>query len=197
MRARSCQFAVTDQPQRNAARIVSQLEAARRQGAHVAHFCEGALSGYAPHDLPSYAGYDWSALRYAATLVMAAARELQIAVVMGTAHTLGKKHLPHNSVYVVDARGRLLDRYDKRFCAGATNDPEGELACYSPGDHPCVFSLRGVRCGVLICHEYRYPEFVREYRRLGVQLIFHSYHAGNIAPASLRAMRAQVGARHI
>jgi predicted amidohydrolase len=197
LRVATCQFAVTADPRRNADRIVSQLAVAKRQGAHVAHFCEGALSGYAPHDLPSYTGYDWETLRSAATRVMAAARELQVAAVMGTAHPLGKSRLPHNSVYIIDRRGRLIDRYDKRFCAGAADDPHGELSCYSPGDHACTFSIQGVRCGVLICHEYRYPELVREYTRRGVQLVFHSYHAGNVSPSRLRAMRAQVGAENL
>lgn len=196
LRIATCQFAVSADPRRNAAHVVSQLETAKRRGAHVAHFCEGALSGYAPYDLRSYEGYDWDALREAATLVMGAARDLRIAVVVGSAHPLGKGYRPHNSVYVIDELGRLIDRYDKRFCAGAANDPHSELQCYSPGDHACVFSLGGVRCGILICHEYRYPELVRDYRRRGVQLIFHSYHAGNQKPAAARAMRKQVGARN-
>jgi predicted amidohydrolase len=196
LRIATCQFTVSAHPQQNAPRIMTQLETAKGEGAHVAHFCEGALSGYAPYDLPSYAGYDWDALRDAATRVMKKARALRIAVVMGTTHPLGAGHLPHNSVYVIDERGRLVDRYDKRFCAGAADDPESELACYSPGDHASVFTLRGVRCGVLICHEYRYPELVRDYRRRGVQLIFHSYHAGNMGAARLRAMKAHVGAEN-
>jgi predicted amidohydrolase len=56
-----------------------------------------------------------------------------------------------------------------------------------------VFRIRGVRCGVLVCHEYRYPELVREYKKAGVQLIFHSYHAGNVTPVREAAMRAMIG----
>ena len=40
------------------------------------HFCEGALSGYAGVDRPSWDGFDWSALRAATERVMALAAEL-------------------------------------------------------------------------------------------------------------------------
>ena len=106
---------------------------------------------------------------------------------------LNGRHKPHNSVYIIDDRGKIVDRYDKRFCAGEPPSRPGELAHYSPGDHLSVFSIRGVRCGVLICHEYRYPELYREYKKKGVEVVFHSYHAGNVPARRLELLRAQVG----
>lgn len=93
------------------------------------HFCEGALSGYAPQDLEDWRGYDWHTLGVQARRVAEAAGARGIWVILGSAHPLSLDRpgaLPHNSVYVIDDRGALLDRYDKRFCAGA--DGEGELA---------------------------------------------------------------------
>jgi len=81
------------------------------------------------------------------------------------------------------------------FCAGDRSGKTGDLAHYSPGDHFSVFVIRGIRCGVLICHDYRYPELYREYKRKGVRLMFHSYHTGNIDPKRLQSMRSQVGAQ--
>jgi predicted amidohydrolase len=52
-----------------------------------------------------------------------------------------------------------------------------------------------VRCGALICHDYRYPELYRAYKRRGVQLMFHSYHAGHIPPKRFQGMRDAVGER--
>src|SRR5690606_31919565 len=126
-----------------------------RAGARVLHACEGALSGYAPNDLPNYEGYDWAALRTAAEAVCERAKARGIWVVVGSAHPLeslgsaGELKAPvvarpHNSVYLIDDAGCLHDRYDKRFCAG--DDQSGELAIYSPGDHRCVFEIDGIRC---------------------------------------------------
>jgi predicted amidohydrolase len=79
------------------------------------------------------------------------------------------------------------------FCAGDRSEETGDLAHYSPGSHLSVFSIRGVRCGALICHDYRYAELYREYKRRGVQLMFYSFHAGNVPPERFRAMREAVG----
>jgi predicted amidohydrolase len=197
LRIATAQFDVTPDPQTNAPRICALIDEAAREGARIVHFCEGALSGYAPSDLPDYAGYEWEALHAAARKVAARAGERGVWVVLGSAHRLAEAEggpPPHNSVYIIDDAGQLRDRYDKRFCAGAAGT--GELAIYSPGDHASVFEIDGVRCGVLICHEYRYPELYRAYKRDGVQLLFHSFHAANVAEAELEAMRAQVGAEH-
>lgn len=53
-------------------------------------------------------------------------------------------HRPHNSLYVIDAGGQLVDRYDKRFCASDGRRNTGDLAHFSPGNHPSVFEIGGV-----------------------------------------------------
>jgi deaminated glutathione amidase len=100
----------------------------------------------------------------------------------GTCHARSGPHKPHNSLYMIDDRGGIVDRCDKTFCG--------------PGVHLGVFEIGRVRCGALICHDYRYPELYREYKRRGVQLAFHSYHAGNIPSETFKAMRKQVGAEN-
>jgi predicted amidohydrolase len=185
----TCQFPVSSDFRSNRRYVLRQMRTARERGAHVAHFCEGALSGYAGADFRSHGGFDWEE-------VLSLARDLELWVLLGASHRLSRGHKPHNSVYVIDDRGKIVDRYDKRFCAGDRSGRSGELAHYSPGDHASVFSIRGIRCGVLICHEYRYPELYREYKKKRVQLVFHSFHAGNVPPGRLELMRAQVGEPH-
>jgi len=46
---------------------------------------------------------------------------------------------------------------------------------------------------VLICYEYAFPELYREYKRRGVQLVFHSFHAGHARRAQVRRMGRDVG----
>ncbi len=190
----TCQFPVSADVASNERWVVRQLRQAKEKGAHVVHFCEGALSGYAGVDFASFEGFDWPALLGSTRRVMELARELNLWLLLGSSHRLSGHHKPHNSVYVIDDRGEIVDRYDKRFCAGDRSGKTDELALFTPGDHATFFVLRGVRCAVLICHEYRYPELVRDYKRQGVQLIFHSFHAANVPPARLKAMQSQVGA---
>jgi len=189
----TCQFPVSASVRANARYVLRQVRQAKERGAHVAHFCEGALSGYAGADFDSFRGFDWASLKDCSLQVMQLARELRMWVLLGSSHPLSGRRKPHNCVYVIDDRGEIVDRYDKRFCAGDGSGRTGDLAHYTPGDHFSIFTVRGFRCGVLICHDYRYPELYREYKKKGIQLVFHAYHAANIRPERLAAMRAQVG----
>lgn len=199
VRVATCQFPVGGNVMDNARYIVRQARLAKARGADVAHFPEGALSGYAGSDFASFEGFDWAVLRECIEDVRQAARRVGIWMVVGSAHRLSDGHKPHNSLYVIDAAGEVVDRYDKRFCSGDAEGRSGELAHYSPGDHSSIWEINGVRCGALICYEYRYPELHRDYKRQGVQLVFHSFHAAHATPDQVRAIGARIGpdlARH-
>jgi predicted amidohydrolase len=189
----TCQFPVGADIARNTRHVLRQIRESARQGADVAHFCEGALSGYAGVDFTSFADFDWTTLESATRTILQATREAGIWVLLGSSHRISPDLNPHNSVYVIDDSGSVVDRYDKRFCSGDPEGESGDLSHYSPGDYACVFEIRGVRCGVLICYDYRFPELYRVYKRAGVDVLFHSFHAGNATPDRLAEMQAQIG----
>lgn len=192
----TCQVPTDADIQINLEHILAQMRNAKEQGADVAHFPEACLSGYAGIDFDNFEGYDWQALKLATEQVLLAAKELSIWVILGSSHPLLSPHKPHNCLYIIDNQGNIIDRYDKLFCAGDASGKQGDLAHYSPGAHFCVFDINGVRCGALICHDYRYPELYREYKKLGVQVMFHSYHAGHISADFYQFMQQQVGAEN-
>jgi predicted amidohydrolase len=183
LRVATCQFPVSASAEASLRYIKRQLRTAKDSGADVAHFPEAALSGYAGTDMPSFEGYDWDALRAATAELLGVARRLGIWVIVGSAHRLSDGHKPHNCLYVIDDSGQIADRYDKRFCS------DGDLMHYSPGDHTSVWKINGVTCGAQICYEYRFPELYRQLKREGVDLVFHSYHAGNASAARMAAIR--------
>ena len=189
----TCQFPVSFDVAANLRHVLRQMRLARARGADVAHFPEGALSGYAATELDSFEGFDWTRLRKAADRVLEVAGELGIWVVIGSAHPLSDGHRPHNSLYVIDSTGQLVDRYDKRFCSGDAEGRSGELRHYSPGNHFSLWEINGVRCGALICYEYRYPELHRDYKRRGVELMFHSFHAAGASPELVASIGDQIG----
>ena len=192
----TCQFSVSADIAGNAAQIKRQMTRACRGGAQVAHFPEGALSGYAGTDFGTFDGFDWDVLRQATDEIAGHARDLGIWLVVGSAHRLTGANKPHNSLYIIDDSGQIVDRYDKRFCAGDADRLTGDLAHYSPGSHFSVWTIDGVRCGALICYDYRFPELYREYVRIGVQVVFHSFHAANASPGRIKAMGQAIGPRH-
>lgn len=128
----TCQSPVSAEIGANTRAVLRQLNQAADGGAHVAHFCEGALSGYAGRDFDGFQGFDWSLLRECTLRVMQRARELGVWLLLGSSHPLSGRRKPHNCVYVIDDRGKLVDRYDKRFCSGDRAGSMGDLAHYTP-----------------------------------------------------------------
>ncbi|MFC1582379.1 carbon-nitrogen hydrolase family protein [Planctomycetota bacterium] len=193
LKVATCQFAVSASIGRNAATIKRQILRAKKRGAGIAHFPETALSGYAGVEYPNWDGFEWDRLQAETEAICLLARQKRIWLILGSAHRLTGTNQPHNCLYIINDQGRLVGRYDKRFCTG------GDLKFYSPGDHFAVFTINGVRCGALICYDVRFPELYREYKKLGVELMFHSFHNARgdgpkihteIMPASLAARAA-------
>ncbi len=195
VRIATCQFPTSRDTSENLRWVKRQMRMTEQRGARVAHFCEGAISGYAGSDFDSFSGYDWDRLGEANAAVFEEAAKLGVWVVFGSAHQLTAGNRPHNSLYVVNDAGRLVDRYDKRFCSG-TQGQDGDLAHYSPGDHFSTWDIDGVHCGALICYDYRYPELYRDYKKLGVQVVFHSFHAGHVPPERIAMIGEAIGGEH-
>ena len=171
----TCQFLIRKEPERNVRSVLRQLALAKARGAHLVHFSEACLSGYLGVEIESQRAVDWDGLASCMRVVMAEAKRLRLWVVIGSNHRLTGRHRPHNSLYVIDDRGEPVNRYDKMFCTGTTAK-HGDLRHYSPGDSFVTFEVRGVTCGLLICHDFRYPELFREYKRRGVELMLVSFH---------------------
>ena len=177
LRVATCQFSVEPAIAHNRRCVLEQIEQAAAQSADVVHFSECALSGYAGVDIPGADAIDWDELHSATRDIMAAARRNSVWVLLGSTHRLDDQTPPHNSVYVINPRGKIVDRYDKRFCTGVTSPGKTmDLCHYTPGNRHVTFRIKGITCGVAICYDYRFPELYRELKALGVEVLFQSFH---------------------
>ena len=170
IRIATCQFAVGASIRRNANRIRSFMRRARRARAEIVHFSECALSGYAGAEIKSTDHLDWNLLHAETQSIMDLARHLKLWLVLGSTHRLTAPRKPHNSLYVINPKGQIVTRYDKRF--GTPRD----LDHYTPGNRFVTFNLNHVRCSLLICYDLRFPELYRELKKLKVQCIFQSFY---------------------
>ena len=165
----TAQIEVSSDVRRNGAVIRRALARAARDGARLAHFPEGALSGYVKSQIKDWGAVDWNALREELEQTAEAAGQLGIWAVIGANHRLTSPHRPHNSLYVISDAGTLAGRYDKRLCSNTEiND------WYAPGSQPTIFSIDGFRFGCALCIEIHFPELFMEYERLGVDCILLS-----------------------
>ena len=189
----TCQFHIHKQPERNLRSAIAQIETSKARGAHLVHFSEACLSGYLGVEIDSHDRGDWDRITAAMEEVMAAAKRHRVRVVVGCNHRLTGRHKPHNSLYAIDSRGRLVTRYDKMFCTGGSAR-EGDLAHYSPGEALVTFEVRGLTCGLLICHDFRYPELFREYKRKEVDLMLVSFHNAGMTQEACEKYKVTVPA---
>ena len=189
IRVASCQFPVSADIKSNYQYIESQMIEAKIRKADVAHFPECALSGYPGTDMMTLEGFNWNELHSMTDSVMALAKKLNIWVIMGSLHKLSGTNKPHNSLYVITPEGKILDRYDKRFCTGT------DLNYCSPGDHFVTFKINGVKCGLLICYDVRFPELYREYRKLDCDVIFQSFYNARQNKGSIHPVIMPVSAQ--
>jgi len=171
----TCQFPVNKKIEQNLLYVTRQIKLAKAKGAHLVHFSESCLSGYLGVELKSHRQINWDSVTSCMRGVMALAKKHCVWIVIGCNHRLSNNNKPHNSLYVIDDQGRLVNRYDKMFCVGR-NTKEGDLRHYSPGESFVTFKVRNVKCWLLICHDYRYPELFRKYKQLGVELMLVSFY---------------------
>jgi len=174
------QFPVSADVRANGRWIRRCLARAAREGADLLQTPETSLSGYAAHAIDDWADFDWGALAEETDAACACARDHGIWLALGSSHYLSRRDKPTNCLYLISDRGRVVDRYDKRYCTG------GDLKMYTAGDHPVTWTLKGFRFGMLICYDGCFPRLYEAYERAGVEIMIHSfYNAGHARPDCL------------
>ena len=79
-----------------------------------------------------------------------------------------RQHRLYNASYAFDRNGSTVGQYDKMHLFS----PMGENAVYTPGDHLGLFQFDGVKCGVEICYDIRFPELTRAMALKGLDVLF-------------------------
>ena len=174
LRIATAQFPVSRFLPRNLDYMVKLATQAKSKGADIVHFSETCLGGYAGVEFSSWDGYDWALLKDLEEEVPRLARKLRIHIVYGTNHRMGPNDV-RNALWYVTAKGERAGRYDKRFCT--TED----LNFYKSGRRFTAFDIKGFRCGMIICHDFRYPELFRAYKKQGVDVILASFYNARAA----------------
>lgn len=170
LKVATCQFPVNSDIDVNAAHIINLMHQAAEKNADIVHFSECALSGYAGVDFISFNACNWDLLKEKTLEIVKLAGQIGIWVVLGSSHRLTEQNKPHNSLYLISPEGKLVNRYDKRFCT------QLDLDNYTPGDHFVHFEINGIKCSLLICFDLRFPELYRILYKDGVKCIFQSFY---------------------
>ncbi len=170
----TCQHSINADINKNLKVIINQIIQAKQQQADIVHFAECSLSGYGGIDFVDYEEQDQDLLKAAITEITAIAKKYQITVLLGSHFFIKDQRKPFNSLFLISSEGKILHRYDKRLLFEMDEGKEEKY--YLLGKTAVIFQLNGIRCGLLICHEWRYTELYREYKSMGVELVFQSFY---------------------
>ncbi|MGV9745855.1 carbon-nitrogen hydrolase family protein [Rhodococcus zopfii] len=102
----------------------------------------------------------------------AAARRHSVVIVLG-----GMKNRTvdgvYNSALVIDRDGTIAGRYDKLhlFDANIGGQSFEASSVERPGDGPVLIDVDGVRIGLTICYDVRFPELSRELAAAGAEIL--------------------------
>jgi NAD+ synthetase len=150
---------------RNAERIAAQIAEARDEyGADIVLFPELAISGYPPEDLllrPRFLADCETALR------QLAATTHGIVAVVGWPESAGS--VVYNSASVL-RDGRLEATYRKRELPNYAVFDERRYFDVDPNGDTCVFEVKGVPVGLIICEDLWFPEPLAATARAGARM---------------------------
>jgi len=77
----------------------------------------------------------------------------------------------YNSCPVFNRKGELTAIYDKNHLYSYCGCTEGKYI--TPGKNGILLNIEGVKTGLTICYDIRFPEIFREYRKLDADLLIN------------------------
>jgi deaminated glutathione amidase len=164
MRVALCQVPVSSDPAVNLGRAKAALGDAAAGGAELAVFPEGTQARFGS-DLRSIAEPTDGSF---CTGLAEAARDHGIAVIAGV-YEPGPGDRVYNTAVAFDARGNMTAAYRKIHLFDALGQRESDQI--APGDEPVIAEIGGLRVGILICYDIRFPEHARALAGGGADLI--------------------------
>jgi predicted amidohydrolase len=184
LRVAAVQLRSTRDLDANVAAHAAWLKRCAADRVDVAVFPECSVSGYFDDVMAKLTA---KALGDAEARIAAACKEHGIWAVVGSPVRDGEKL--YNSAIVIDADGKVRERYHKVQLAERWP---------TPGDHLSVFRVKGVPCSIIVCHDERYPELVRLPVLAGARVVFYLSHESPLTQEhKVGPYRAQIQARAV
>lgn len=75
----------------------------------------------------------------------------------------------YNSSPVINREGKVVTSYNKNHLFSYYGDNEGDYI--TKGKNPVMVELDGVKIGLTICYDIRFPEIYRAYRKAGADIL--------------------------
>jgi len=163
------QIFVTGDVEKNLEKYITFIHKADSQGVKILVFPEASLSGYGPEHYREKSMPPAEVLEEALRKVRDTARETGVWVIAGTS-TYREEGI-YNDIYLIDGQGEIRANYAKAQLTG------GDETFYKPGKEITTYQAGGMKFGLEICFDIRFPEPWRIQALDGAQIIFHASQA--------------------
>lgn len=190
MRIGAYQFAVSDDIQTNLTAVRNAVFRAAKEKVRLLVLPECALTGYPHADINKPENMDRAALEAAHSEIRQLCDRFDMFIIVGTITSRGGSY--RNSAMVFSPSAPV-QTYDKRALWGWDSDN------FSAGDDDGVFSVDGLKIGVRICYEVRFPEYFRELYRAKTDLnviLFHDVSEAD-SPERMQTITAHILTRAV
>ncbi len=161
MRLAAYQFAVCGELDHNLEIIKKAVKQAAENKVELIIFPECALTGYPPRDIAGSDSINVHGVSEAIQELQMLADELDIHIIVGTIDYADSKY--YNRAYLLSPN-QVKQWYDKRALYGWDEDN------FAPGDESGLYEIDGIKIGIRICFEVRFPEYFRELYRENTDL---------------------------
>ena len=121
-------------------------------------------TGYYPTPVESFADKDGNRTK---DFLCAAAKKFNVNIIGGSVIVESGGKI-FNRCLAANRRGEIAAAYDKTHLFSFAK--EGEVFC--AGNKISTVELDGVKCGLAICYDLRFPEFIRKIALAGAEIIF-------------------------
>ncbi len=148
---------------------------AQEGGCDVVIFPEMSDTGYIVSEIPKFA-QPWPGRSFDAA--SKAASQNSINLLCGIAEKVGASI--YNSLAFFDRSGELRASYRKAHLF--TPAPACEDKCFAAGSELCVTEVEGVKWGLSICYDLRFPELYRSLTLEGAQVLLNCSAWPNLRP---------------
>lgn len=156
MRIGAYQFAVVLNITDNFHAVCRGIEAAAKQNIRLLVFPECALTGYPPRDIKSAVDVNFEELNVAYQEIKKMSEKYDMYILVGTITKEQNKY--YNSARLISP-DKTTEDYHKRALWGWDKDN------FTIGNKEGIFEIDGIKIGVRICFEVRFPEYFRELYR--------------------------------
>lgn len=151
-------------PEENRRIIESWLEANYSNDLDVVVLPEMWSTGYALEELRDICEVDGS---QSITFLQSLAKKFNVNLVGGSMAILEGNDI-FNRAVIVNRTGEIVHKYDKMHLVPMLDEPKYLSAGLNQVE---VFELEGVKMGVIICYDLRFPEIIRDLALHGIQVL--------------------------